>query len=488
MTISFDNISANIRTPGSYIEFNNELAGATSIQQRMLIIAPKTAAGIQPDNKLVRVTDPTQAGKLFGRKSIMTAMIKATLSVNRSVELFAISPTEAAAGKAAEGGFAVNGTATKAGVLSLYIGGVPIKVNISEGDDTAAVRAKIKTAIDIAAVDLAIVASNPSNGNVVKITGISKGEMQNGLDLRVSYYDEPVPAGLTVTTSKMQGGIPSLQIQSALDAIADQHFNWICVPYTHTVNIKLLSDELDTRFGPMKQIGGRAFIGISGTHAEMTTFGNTLNSEHLSVIGAGKSPTPAYVAAAINMGVAAKSLSIDPARPLQTLKLPGMLSPSSDEQLDQAERNMLLYDGISTYTVSRDGSCHLERQITTYQQNDSGISDASFLDINTPETLERIRYEQRAMIAQKFPRHKLADDGAQYGAGQAIVTPSIIKANLLSLYRDFENRGWCEGFDTYKESLIVERDATDRNRVNWRDTPNLVNQARVFAGKSQFIV
>jgi phage tail sheath gpL-like len=28
MAISFDNIPASLRTPGAYIEFNNELAGA----------------------------------------------------------------------------------------------------------------------------------------------------------------------------------------------------------------------------------------------------------------------------------------------------------------------------------------------------------------------------------------------------------------------------------------------------------------------------
>jgi phage tail sheath gpL-like len=92
------------------------------------------------------------------------------------------------------------------------------------------------------------------------------------------------------------------------------------------------------------------------------------------------------------------------------------------------------------------------------------------------------------LIAQKFPRHKLADDGTQYGAGQAIVTPSIIHGEFLALYREMEKKGWVEEYEAYAATLIVERDVDDRKRLNWRDSPNLVNQAMVFAGKQQFIV
>jgi phage tail sheath gpL-like len=204
-------------------------------------------------------------------------------------------------------------------------------------------------------------------------------------------------------------------------------------------------------------------------------------------LGTNGAPTPVYEVAAINGAVAAFNLAIDPARPLQTLKLVGMLPPKSDRWI-RAERDSLLYDGIATYKVDPDGTCRIERQITTYQLNASGLPDASYLDINTPETLERIRYEQRATIAQNYPRHKLADDGTNYGAGQAIVTPKLVKATLIALYREFELRGWAEGFDEYVANLIVERDISDRNRINWRGTPNLVNQARVFAGKTQFIL
>jgi len=110
----------------------------------------------------------------------------------------------------------------------------------------------------------------------------------------------------------------------------------------------------------------------------------------------------------------------------------------------------------------------------------------SFLDLETPLTLFYLRATLRARIAQKFPRHKLAADGTRYGAGQAIVTPSTIRAELLALAREWEELGLVEGLDQYKADLIVERDATDPNRINALVPPNIVNQFRAFAAAIQF--
>ncbi|WP_269090162.1 phage tail sheath C-terminal domain-containing protein [Photorhabdus laumondii] len=44
-----------------------------------------------------------------------------------------------------------------------------------------------------------------------------------------------------------------------------------------------------------------------------------------------------------------------------------------------------------------------------------------------------------------------------------------------------------EDFDAFKATLIVERDSSDRNRINVRSNPNLVNQFRIYAHAIQFI-
>src|SRR3546814_8759857 len=127
----------------------------------------------------------------------------------------------------------------------------------------------------------------------------------------------------------------------------------------------------------MRQIGGRAFAAGRGNHSQTATKGSSRNSPHVSIMGTNIIPTPTWLFAAIDSIAASRALAIDPARPLQHLALPGVMGPSEDVAWQDSERNLLLYDGISTYTVATDGTVQIERQITTYQENMDGVADDS---------------------------------------------------------------------------------------------------------------
>jgi phage tail sheath gpL-like len=201
-------------------------------------------------------------------------------------------------------------------------------------------------------------------------------------------------------------------------------------------------------------------------------------------MGGGKSPTPPWVWAAVVGAIDA--YEPDPARPRQTLALPGILPPNPDVRFTLSERNILLHDGISTFLVDQGGNVSIERLITTYQTNALGVEDISYLDIETMRTIAFLRYSVRSRIALKFPRHKLANDGTNFGAGQAIVTPKIIRAELIALFQQWEEAGLAEDIDQFKTDLIVERNGSDPNRVDALIPPNVVNQFRVFAAAIQF--
>lgn len=94
----------------------------------------------------------------------------------------------------------------------------------------------------------------------------------------------------------------------------------------------------------------------------------------------------------------------------------------------------------------------------------------------------------RSRISQKFPRHKLADDGTRYGIGQAIVTPSVIRAELIALHGELEEKGLLENLEAFKAGLVVERNLDDRNRLDVLAMPDLVNQFRVFAMQTRFVL
>lgn len=80
----------------------------------------------------------------------------------------------------------------------------------------------------------------------------------------------------------------------------------------------------------------------------------------------------------------------------------------------------------------------------------------------------------------------MANDGTTFGEGQAVVTPAIIRAELIAAYSILESMGLVENMELFKANLIVERNATDPNRVDVLFPPDLVNQLRVFAMLVQF--
>ena len=128
----------------------------------------------------------------------------------------------------------------------------------------------------------------------------------------------------------------------------------------------------------------------------------------------------------------------------------------------------------------------IERAITTYQTNAFGSSDNSYLDVSTLFTLAFILRDLKTVITSKYPRHKLASDGTHFGSGQAVVTPSIIRAELIAEYQKLEEKALVENLDAFKQNLIVERNADDPNRVDVLLPPDLVNQLRIFAVLAQF--
>jgi len=176
----------------------------------------------------------------------------------------------------------------------------------------------------------------------------------------------------------------------------------------------------------------------------------------------------------------------DPARPLHTLPLQGMMLATVDKRFTKGEQNSLAFDGISVCEDGDDGTARIKTSFTMYQKNTHGLDDNAFLKVQTLATLAYVLRSLRFRIVQKFPRHKLANDGTRYGAGQAIVTPTVARAEIIAHYRELEFLGLVENADMFKRHLIVERNVNDPNRLDVLYPPDLVNQLDVFAVLAQF--
>lgn len=482
--IAFNDIPANIRNSGVYVEFDNRLAGNAVPDFKLLVIGQRLAAGTVAANLPTRASqNATLTEEQYGRGSMAAEMVKAIKAAQPWLETWVIALDDNVAGAAATGTITVTGSPTEAGTLNVYIAGKRVQAVITSGQTPTQVAAAIVAAIT---ADTTLPVTASAVAGVVTLTARHKGECGNTIDVRLNYYEETTPKGITVAIVAMSGGTGNPDISTAIAAMGDVQYNWIALPYTDAANLALIEAELDARYKPPRQIGGRAFCAFRGTHAATGTFGNTRNSPHVSCMGTGMSPTPPYLWAAVNAAVGGFKLMNDPARQLRTALLVGVKAPAPADRFTDTERNELLFDGISTYTVGPDGTVRIAEQITMYQLNTSGIGDDSYLYINTVETLERYRFEQRYLFSQKYPDWKLAKDTEVVGPGQPVMQPKLAKVELLGLYKRLQERGWVQDYERYKESLVSQINGSNPNRLDIYDSPILVGNLRVTAIHVEF--
>lgn len=489
MTISFNQIPGNIRTPGTYVEIDNSraLQGLNQFQTRILVIGQRRSTGTVNANTLTLVSSAEQAKSYFGQGSMLANMFKALKNNGRYVTSYAIALDDDAAGTAATGTITVTGPATENGTIFLYIGGKLVKVAVRNADAANAIATAIGAAVN-AQPDLPVTATVATN--VVTLAYRHKGTIGNQLDVRANYYGrangEKTPAGVTLAIAAMSGGATDPDIQDALDVLPEEVYDFIVTPYTDATNLLALETELNDRWGPTRLLEGHAFCGYADTVGDLSTFGNGRNSQHVSCIGFNNSPTPPYEWAAALASRVGERASIDPARPFNGLDLVGILAPPAVDVFTMEERNTLLFDGITTFKVNRANQVKIDRVITMYQTNNVDTPDPSYLDFTTMATLSYLSQDARAFLETTFEGYKIANDGTRIDPGQKTTTPKNIRAALIGRALLWERAGLVENIPQFERELIVERNLSDPTRVDIQAPPDLVNPLYVLALQMQF--
>lgn len=493
MSVSFNVIPGTLRTPLFYAEIDRSAAnqGGGNIL-RTLLIGQRRSTGTVLANVPTRISSAPQAGVFFGVASMLHEMAKAYFANDSLGEVWAIAIDDDAGGTKGTKTIVVNTVASAAGVVPLYIAGRLVQVALTAGMTKAATAAAIVTACGLIA-DLPVVATT-DGVDTVTLTARHKGIIAAAIDVRTAYLGvaggESLPTGLVLAIAVGVAGLVDPDTQGALDAMGDDEYEFIAWPYTSTTALDLLRAELDDtstgRWGPLRQLYGHAICHVTDTVSNLGTKGLLRNDPHVTIFGFDKALESPWSIASAQTGQVAGSIRVDPARPLQTLPLVGIHAPLPVDRQILTERNTLLHDGIATCSVRRDGTVQIERAISTYQLNAFGSADASMLDSETAFTLAAITRQLRSAITSKFGRHKIVNDGTRIGAGQAAVTPAILRAELIAQYRAMEAAGLVENADAFKAGLIVERNGLDPSRVDVLFPPDLANGLRIFALLNQF--
>jgi phage tail sheath gpL-like len=501
MPISFSAIPSDIKIPLYWVELDPSMAGLPVLGLPALLVGTMisgTGGGDATHDVPIAVGSQAQADHHFGQGSELSRMFKAYFANNFANQVYGLPVAEPTAGTAATGTITVTTAPTDAGVISLYIGGQQVAVPIAPSDTVANIAAAIAGAIN-AEDDLPVTAVAATG--TVTLTCRWKGIGGNDISVMLNYYGaiggERTPPGLVMTLptgGMLSGGAGVPTFTNAITNLGEQVFEYVALPYTDSETLMAWETEYgfsDTgRWGWMRQLYGHLFSAKRDTYANLITWGQTRNSGVTSVMAVeALSPSPVYEWAAAYTAKAQRALVNDPARPLQTLSLNQIkLAPLSMQgaRFDALEWQGLASNGLATQKPGSDNQPMIARETTTYQLNLYGNPDTAYELVTTLATLARLIRNQKQAITNKFPRCKLANDGTRFGPGQAIVTPKIIKGELIAEYEVDSYNGLVENTQAFVNNLLVERDSVDPNRVNVLYPPDLINQLRVFAVLAQF--
>jgi phage tail sheath gpL-like len=507
MPIEFNSFPTTWRLPLYWAEIDPSRAGTGQLTLPALLVGQVAAGATATPNIPVPVGNPNQGASLFGPGSMLARMLEVFFANNSAQEVWCL-PVPDPVGVKASGTIKVTSPPSQAGTISLYIAGQLIQIGVGASDTIATVAANMVTAIN-GTPDLPVTAalSGTTSENVVltcKWVGLTGNDISMTDTLHGSLGGEALPTGLafsytgvpanSVTPANMgflTGGTGVPIFTTAISNLGDDLYEYVALPYTDSTSLLAWQIEYGFqstgRWGWMRQLYGQIYGARRDTYSNLLIWGATQNNGVTTVMEVEPAtPSPVWEVTAAYDAEAALALSNDPARPLQTLEFLGVTPAPKPYRFTLTELNLLAATGLATQHVDASGFMAILRETTTYQLNAYGQSDTAYTDITTVATLSALLRNQRQVITTKFPRYKLADDGTLFGPGQKIVTPSLIRAELVSEYAQDEFNGLVEDARTFAKNLIVERDSKNPDRVNVLYPPNLIGQLRIFAVLAQF--
>ncbi|MEY9404436.1 phage tail sheath gpL-like [Bradyrhizobium japonicum] len=494
MPISFNDIPANWRMPLYWVEVDPSKAGSLTQRQPALLIGYMLPGGVATVDVPVPIGSVAEAQQGAGLGSMLDGMAQTFFQNSASQEVWMLPIAEPATGVAATGPITVTSAPTQAGTIYVYIAGRRVPVHIDAEDTMDIVAQSIADAIG---ADISMPVTAATAAAVVTLTARHKGIEGNDITMAINYggslAGETMPAGLAIDigTGQLAGGTGVPDLTAAISALGDEIYDYVAFPFTDSTSLDAIDMEYgfsdNGRWGWMRELYGHVFGARRGTYADLLQWGPNNNSGVISVMSMEPAmPSPPWNVAAAYAAKAGRALINDPARPLQTLELTGILSPPKHQRFLLSECNALAGVGLATQGVGANNVPAIRRETTTYQKNLYDQPDDAYELVTTLATLSALLRRQKQAITSKYPRHKLADDGTRFGPGQAIVTPKIVKAELVAQYRQDEFEGLVENAKAFKDNLIVERDTTNPNRLNVLYPPDLINQLRIFAVLAQF--
>lgn len=455
--------------------------------KRVLFIGQKLSTGSATAATLYTVRSASEAASLFGSGSQLHRSLKAFFRGHPTADVRAVGLADLSGGTAAAYTVVFGGTATEAGIVTLYFEGQRVQVPVAIGDEGADMAATAEPLIDA----LAEVGFTTSTSTAtITCTAKNKGEVggyANNLLIKANFrgidVGEELPAGVTVAITQTVAGTGNPDIGDAWAALGqDDVFRYIHIPWTDTTTLDALEAEMESRWTPARGVRGHAFTGRTGTVSGLASVGNARTTDaHITMFGfeSGVANAP-HVLSAAALAQIVKVADASPASPYSAKLALGesaddllCLAAPAASQWEWSERNTLLKAGI-TPLLSRGSALAMSRVVTLYKENPStGQPDTKFRELQTLLSLMEWIEITAGALAAAYPEHILVDDGTPVKPTIKSVTPEQIRGTILGAYATAQELALVEAIDTFKTALVVARDTVVRSRVNFLAPPQM---------------
>jgi phage tail sheath gpL-like len=497
--------------PGQYQEVDNSLAGSTGETKKALIIACKSPAGTAPAGVPVRVLTDLKAASLFGCGSPAAILAKIFLDLNKTEECWVLPVDAPEAATPWQKTYTVTAAGVRQGAAAVTVNRTKIDAAASAAGSSAEEAAAAIVARINSEIWLPVEAEFKSGGGgSFTVKSVVAGTWGNSNTVTISGE----AAGLTVTETAVTPGTQTANIKPLFRNLGNTRYHYFMYDFSDTANIAALGEELTSRFSALRQIGGRAFVALSGELESVNEdipalqqgtpyygYGTkgligaldtavlaqaaTINNPHIVLVPRLTNPQLPGEWAVRWCAIACRILADDPAANTYDLTVTGL---TSDRELDADTRQIMLTAGIATCRLDAAGNVLIERLVTSYTENTDGGRDTSYLDIQVPETVDAVRTYINAEAKKRYKAWKLAGTEENFGSGAKVMTAGIFRSFLCELYQEvfIREKRWCQDFDGYKNSLTVEVKKGSKTRLEYSHQPNLIGQFYIGAGLLQF--
>lgn len=480
--VSLQTIPNNLLVPGTYFEFDPSNANTALPQMRTLIIGQplSSATGVVYDTP-INLGSVAQVRAAYGAGSHLARTYAAYRAVDSFTEVWALPVQDASGGTLGTTVVTLTAASPAAGTLNVYICGTLYEVAVSTTSTATTLAASLVAAVN---ADPYVSCVATSTTGVVTLSARNKGVNDLNAQLNVNANSgEATPSGVTMTVVQTVGtGDPV--ITNALANLQSLGTSFDTILCSYTGAFSQLDSYLDETVGSWSyhyKLYGHAISARKDILSGHTTFFAGINYKHVSCLALSDLPQTKEEIAATIAAYVMNSAQADVALPIQNIStylIPG----SSNLAWTFDEMQTLLAMGASVVKVVQ-GTVVIARMTTTYTVNSSGVADNSYQDIETMYMLPFATRYIDTRLSTKFARKKLAPDGTQIPAGSNTVTPTIVKLEVVSAYRDLCDQGVCVSPDVFAKT--IQADAVG-GMVRIYAPIQLVQQLRIVAVSEAF--